>query len=267
MPVTRRNMILGLLGATLLPTRAAATATRTMGGPAFGSSWRIVVESGTDLGAIAPLIIREIDETDRQMSPFRAASDLSRFNATQSTDWQEMPRNICEVTAKALQVSRQTKGAFDPTLGPLTARYGFGPISGKPGHPSNIRTDGSALKKSDPVLTLDLCAIAKGYALDRIIGLLGDREIQNALVEIGGEVRTLGRHPHGRAWRVAIPDPTRPDFHAHRIVAPGMSALATSGHVSNGVVGPLGVSHIIDPHRAKPALTRLLSVSTLAATA
>lgn len=261
---TRRSLILGLLGTALSPARLARADTRIVGGPAFGSSWRIITQPDVDMGQVSAAISDQIDETDRQMSPFRPASDLSRFNASKSSDWQEMPPEICHVTGQALRISELTRGAFDPTLGPLTARYWFGPIKGSAGHFSQIAHRTMALRKSDPDLTLDLCGIAKGFALDRIVDILPGLGVQNALVEIGGEVRTLGRHPDDRNWHVAIADPAMRDFRAHRVIDPKGQALATSGHASNGLTGRFETSHIIDTRRHRPASTNLLSVSVLA---
>jgi thiamine biosynthesis lipoprotein ApbE len=67
------------------------------------------------------------------------------------------------------------------------------------------------LRKRVPGLTLDLCGIAKGYALDRIIEALPAVGVDSVMFELGGEIRTLGRHPDGRAWQIGI---ERPDVEA-----------------------------------------------------
>ncbi len=267
MPMTRRTMILGLLGSSLGSASASASGVQIDGGFAFGSSWRITTDDSTDLARIRPTVEAIIAEVDSQMSPYRKASDLSVFNAAGAQVWHPMPPALCHVAAQALRIAKLTDGAFDPTVGPTVSRYGFGPIKGGLGHFSGIAATATALRKTAPHLTLDLCGIAKGYALDRIAGALSRAGVVNALVEIGGEVKALGRHPSGRPWNVAIADPTAAGFRTQRIIDPGQFALATSGHAANGLRGPLGTSHIIDPHHGKPASTVLLSVSVLAATA
>lgn len=267
MPLTRRTMILGMLGSTLGPACASTSRVQIEGGLAFGSSWRITIDDSTDLARIRPTLEGVIAEVDAQMSPYRAASNLSAFNASSAQVWHPMPPALCHVAAQALRIAKLTNGAFDPTVGPTVSRYGFGPIKGGTGHYSGIVATATALRKTSPRLTLDLCGIAKGYALDRIVAALSRAGVVNALVEVGGEVKALGRHPSGRSWNVAIADPSVAGFRTQRIINPGQYALATSGHSANGLSGGLGTSHIIDPHHSKPASTVLLSVSVLAAAA
>jgi thiamine biosynthesis lipoprotein len=178
-----------------------------------------------------------------------------------------MPRQFCHVASEALAIAKQTSGAFDPTIGPLVSKFGFGPIMGGMGSYTDISVREDAVQKTAPDLTLDLCGIAKGYALDQIVEALALAGIDNALVEVGGEVRTLGQHPTGRNWKVAISDPNSVLFRTSRVVDPGSYALATSGHSANGLLGAVSVSHLIDPHRGRPAPTTLASVSVLAPTA
>lgn len=267
MLLNRRAMILGLAGSGMGLAQSAAASEQVFGGLAFGSTWRAVTDRDADMGRIRSTIETVISEVDRTMSPYRQTSDLSHFNAAQTTDWQTMPTQLCEVASAAKNISAQTDGAFDMTVGPIVSRYGFGPITGGSGSYQNINIRKTALQKTQPDLTLDLCGIAKGYALDRITSALRNLGVTNALIEIGGEVRTLGHHPNGRAWQIAIADPTLRGFRAYRIVDPGHLALATSGHSANGIHGRISTSHIIDPRSERPAQASLASVSVLAPTA
>ncbi len=267
MALTRREFAIGMAAAAILGPTTAVCETRRDGGLAFGSSWRISVGANADLAAIKPPIEAVIAGIDRQMSPYRPMSDLSRFNSGQSTQWQPMPKPLCRVAARSLQIADLTDGAFDPTVGPSVFRLGFGPIRGDIGHYGDVEVKGAAVRKASPGLTLDLCGIAKGYALDRICEILLDAGVHSALVELGGEVRALGQHPDGRDWQVAIANPSSGTFESYTIVALREMALATSGHSANGIVGPVAVSHIIHPPSRKPAEQTLASVSVLASDA
>ena len=125
----------------------------------------------------------------------------------------------------------------------------------------------TALRKADPALTLDLCGIAKGYALDAILAALRERGVTHALIELGGEIAALGEHPAGRPWQVAIEVPGRQPVQAHRIIAPRGLAVATSGHAANGYQGRVSLSHLIDPQSGRPAKQDLASVCVLAPSA
>ena len=133
MDVTRRAMLLGMVGSAVAPACLANAQLRVEGGFAFGSSWRITTSAQYDLAKIRREIDAIIARVDQEMSPYRGDSDLTRFNRSTSPDWQRMPANLCHVTSQALHIAKLTDGAFDPTVGPLVARHGFGPISGAPG--------------------------------------------------------------------------------------------------------------------------------------
>lgn len=266
MELTRRAMLAGLLGTGISGPQPAYAGVQITGGFAFGSSWRMTTDAPGDLSTINRGINAIIAGIDRQMSPFRPHSAVSQFNRSATDEWQTMPHALCHVASSALDMARLTGGAFDPTVGPLVSRFGFGPITGATGSYTDINARHSGLRKSAPGLTLDLCGIAKGYALDRIATLLRQNNVPNALVEVGGEVIALGDHPDGRAWNVAISDPTATAFRAYRIVTPGRFALATSGHIANGHHGDISISHIINPQQGRPASTTLASVSVLADT-
>jgi thiamine biosynthesis lipoprotein len=267
MQFTRRTILLGLTASGLCLPQAAAAETQVASGPAFGTSWHLVTDRQADIAAITRVVDTIVNDVDKAASPYRADSDITRFNQALDAEPQEVSGTLCQIASSALGIAALTDGAFDPTVGPLVARYGFGPIQGERGSYADISSDETTLQKAAPRLTLDLCGIAKGYALDRIIDGLVDMGVENALVEIGGEVRAIGHHPKGRPWNVAIADPSVRDFRPHTILRPGHLAVATSGHAANGLRGQISVSHIIDADSGKPASTALASVTVLASTA
>jgi len=269
MTFTRRDMIIGM-GAFAFAAPVPVSAgnnVQLLGGPAFGTAWRLVLRAGADGDAARRTVMETVGKIDAKMSPWRPDSEISRFNRSSSTGWQDASAETCTVASEALAVARLTGGTFDPTVGPLVARFGFGPITGSLARADAIACRRGALRKSDPGLTLDLCGIAKGYALDWIAARLRSQGIGNALFELGGEVRALGRHPSGRPWQVAIERPGSRSFVVQRIVTPGSLALATSGHAPQGYSGPRGqISHLIDPVKNRPALSALAAVSVLSPT-
>lgn len=265
----RRDLILGCGGVVLAsalpaPARAATTA---LGGDAFGSTWRLVVAAGVDADSARGAIEAVIAQVDATMSPYRAETALSQFNRASHDQWHVMPSDVCAVAGAALEIASLTGGAFDPTIGPLVNRFGFGPIEGQTSGWQALKIDGDALLKAEPGATLDLCGIAKGHALDRIVAALLELGVADGLVELGGEVAAFGHHPDGRDWKVAIEDPRTDGLQAQRIVAPAGQALATSGHRVNGLRGAVATSHIIDPALLRPVDNGIASVSVLAQTA
>ncbi len=265
MRLTRRSVLIGAGSAIIagaLPARAVG-GVRIISGPAFGTAWRVALPEGSDAGAIAAAIGSIVDSVDASMSPFRRDSEISRFNASTSCDWQPASPEFCAVVAKSLNVAALSGGAFDPTVGPIVGRYGFGPIQAPTASSyRNLAARPDAVRKSEPDLTLDLCGIAKGHALDRIVAALDGLGVGSFLVELGGEVFARGAHPHGRAWQVGIERPVPAATSLQRIVRLAGRALATSGDAVNGyTIAGRRYSHVIDPRRGEPADNGIASVS------
>ncbi len=258
---TRRHVLLAAAAFALAPALPAEAAVRRLGGPAFGGSWRAVLPGNADGDAARRALAFEIASVDAAMSPYRSSSALVRFNAARDTGWLAVAPALAQVAASALSVATLTRGAFDPTLGPIVHRFGFGPIRGGRGDPGALSVRGDMIRKEDTVLTLDLCGIAKGHALDRMAASLVALGIPDFLIELGGEVIARGRHPDGRDWLVAVEQPGTTT--AQRIVRPSGLALATSGHSANGHPRRR-LSHIIDPLTARPAANGLAAVTVLA---
>jgi len=268
MRMTRRSFLVSTAGAMALTMHPAMAGTVGIGGPAFGSTWRVALPDGTKSDSVRKLVASIVTEINQAMSPYIDQSELSVFNRTGTLDWQSCSAPLADVTDHALEMSRFTQGAFDPTIGPLVNRFGFGPIHGERARPEDLSVSANSLRKAVSGLTLDLCGIAKGYALDRIIDALPSIGVASALFELGGEVRTLGRHPDGRSWHAGIERPDAEPGVVEHIVAPGHLALATSGTGRQNVtLGQGGISHLIDPGSGRPVGAVPASVSVLADTA
>lgn len=161
------------------------------------------------------------------MSTYRETSEISRFNRSQEREWFPVSPELAMVVEAALQVSRDTAGAFDVTVGPLVGLWGFGPEGREQRVPGEeeiarvraatgyrhleARLSPSALRKLRSEIRLDLSAIAKGYGVDSVANELDSFHIKSYLVEIGGEVRTRGAKKNGEAWKVGVEAPTEMD--------------------------------------------------------
>ncbi len=261
----------GALAPLVTPAVArGAAATSRIARSAFGTGWSVLLPSGAKTQPLHQRIEALLVELDLAFSPWRPDSLLSRFNTGEAL---AMPvsSEVAGVTASSLAIAGASDGYFDPTVGPLVARWGFGPIDHGEASPEGWRrlsVDNDHIVRSGTGLTLDLCGIAKGHALDRVSGLLRDTGCDDFLVDLGGELAAHGRHPSGREWQVGVEDP-RPGAQAlaGRLRLDGM-AVATSGDRTNGYnVGSRRYSHIIDPATLEPVETTLASVSVIMPTA
>jgi thiamine biosynthesis lipoprotein len=225
--------------------------------------------------------IREVlAEINQQMSTWDPDSEISRFNRHASSDPFAVSPAFAALVADALEVTRRSGGAFDVTVGPLVDAWGFGP----PGRPDEVptperltqlrarvgadklqvRLEPPTLTKSHPELSIDLSAIAKGYAVDRLAELLEGEGIDGYLVEIGGEVRARGTNGAGRPWRLGIEEPRPGTREVWAVLELRKGGLATSGNYRNSYERD-GVRyvHTLDPVQGRPVEHRGASVSVL----
>jgi thiamine biosynthesis lipoprotein len=254
-------------------------------GLTMGTSWSVKVIDlpGTiNQSTVDDSISKTLAAISRSMSTYDTESELSRFNSSSSTDWFAASDALVEVLGAANEVSKLTGGAFDITVGPLVNLWGFGPqdshgdIPGKDEIDSALARTGyrnielkqapAAVRKQLPGLYIDLSAIAKGYAVDRIAELLGQQGIDNYLVEIGGELRARGHNERGTSWRVGIERPLTTARSVYAAIEINEAGLATSGDYRNYFEQDgQRYSHTINPLTGRPVTHRLASVTVIAA--
>lgn len=258
--------------------------TVTLAGPTMGTGYRVRIAGALhhwDRNGLKTRIGSVLKTVNAQMSNWRAESEISRFNGGTSPEWREISGDMHSVVAEANRVHRLSDGAFDPTIGPLTDLWGFGPSPGGGAIPDRDRiadtlrrtgmrhirigTARHAIAKRHAGIGLDLCGIAKGFGVDRIAELLDREGFRNYLVEIGGELRARGAGPWRRPWRIGIETPVAGPRSVHRIVGLGHGAIATSGNYRNFFDnGGTRYSHIIDPRSGSPVRHALASVTVIA---
>ncbi|MGH0030199.1 MAG: FAD:protein FMN transferase [Myxococcota bacterium] len=273
----------GIALAALRALRAPQEDPVALHGEAMGTTWSVKVvadgASQAERREIRGLVVERLDEVNRRMSTYDPESELSRFNRHRSIEPFPVSPPTLAVFRVAQEVSEQTGGAFDVTVGPLVAAWGFG-AGGQPEPPSPVRLEalrarvghhllridpeGGGLVKRHPELVCDLSAVAKGYAVDRVAEALAARGVADDRIEVGGETRARGERAGGGAWRVAIERPEPGQRSVFGVVALADAALATSGDYRtyrdrDGV----RLSHLIDPRTGRPAAHRLASVSVL----
>lgn len=237
-----------------------------------------------DKEALRDDVIDMLTQINQQMSTYEADSELARFNASQATDWIDVSLPLCETVDAALQLSGRTNGAFDITVGPLVNLWGFGPgdtISEPPRDEEiaaardrvgyhKLRADCRlpALKKDLANVHIDLSAYAKGYAVDRIAGLLDERQISDYLIEIGGELRMRGTNASGKHWAIAVEQPRDDARAVQTVLQLTDSAMATSGDYRNFFeFEGRRYSHAIDPGTGRPVTHDAAAVTVVRDTA
>jgi thiamine biosynthesis lipoprotein len=260
---------------------------RTMGPIPFKVLVATDVTKPEKLTAVKTEVYRSLQRVNELMSTYIPDSDISKFNSANSTDWQSVASETLDVVEKAIEISKLTDGAFDPTVGPAVNAWNFGP--GKKPDPTvpdeatlanlkdsigyqkiELRSNPPAIRKLNSKVKLDLSAIAKGYAVDRVGSSLKALGFNNFMVEVGGEVVTSGERSSGGPWNVAIEKPVSKDGRPKPGDMTGVlqlsgKAVATSGDYKNFVdIDGERYSHTIDPKTCRPVEHNVTLTSVVA---
>ena len=254
-------------------------------GPTMGTRWSVTCDAApdTDVQALQTALAAAVQRVDVQMSPWLPGSDLNRLNHAPVGAWVTLPAEILEVLVCALGVCRLSACAFDPAAGALVDAWGFGAVRDAPDAEA-IRTATSAApvartptyealeldsgmlraRKHAPV-HLDLCGIAKGYAVDRMADVLRQNGVPHALVALDGELRAVGGQADGQPWAVAVESPETGRRAVHSVVELQDLAVATSGDYRHYLqVGDARLAHTMDTRRGAPVRNEVASVTVLA---
>ncbi|MDP2760539.1 MAG: FAD:protein FMN transferase [Sideroxyarcus sp.] len=194
-------------------------------------------------------------------------SALSELNAAMArSKTRDVTPELAAMLKDAARISAQSGGQFNPAIGGLIQAWGFQADEFKALLPDEKII--AALVKANPQMSdldigtntarsvnravkLDLGGYAKGYALDRAAVILQQQGIQNALINIGGNVLALGAHGN-RAWRVGIQHPRNPGSLATLELRAG-EAIGTSGDYQRYFeLNGKRYCHVIDPRSGWP---------------
>lgn len=246
----------------------------TLSGQAMGTTWLVKYRGEAEIEAVRQRVIERLEALENIFSTYRPESELSRFNRSKSTGWIEVSPELARVVEGSRAVSDLTGGAFDATVAPLLALWGFGPKGAVRQAPSGrslvvarqqvdyrtieVRRAPPGLRKTRANVTADFSSYAKGFAADQISNLLQVLGLPDHLVQIGGDVKT--RSP--QSWRVGVEKPGAGIAATLDLFLEG--ALSTSGNHRNAVERESRRDgHIIDPHTGRPVVSAVLSVSVV----
>ncbi len=259
-------------------------------GKTMGTSYSIRIVPSTDLQIDKEEIQFGLDflltEIDRQMSTYRLDSEISIFNSLSNNEAIQISDEFAIVLKRAIYWGEITKGAFDVSVLPSILLW----RKGKPDREypdqwepptdlesvmemvkvdfKKINLNQNNLIKSYLDQMIDLNAIAKGWGVDQLFKYMRDAGMKNFMVEIGGEVRTIGNNIKGSHWKIGIDKPmigTVPGEQIYSVVSVSNQAMATSGNYRNfKEYNNVKYSHIIDPQTGKPTQSNIASVTVIA---
>ena len=251
-----------------------------LSGKAQGTTYQITY-LGMDTLVRQSQVDSILNEIDQSLSTYNPNSIISRINNNENGVVAD--KYFTDVFRKAMEIAKDTDGAFDPTISPLVEAWGFG--SGNQGENQqppdsatalwiktlvnykNVQlTKNSEIQKGNPLIQLDFNGIAQGYSVDVLSEFIKKKGVKNYLVELGGEVRASGQNVKEKPWSIGIDKPkdglAKRELHA--VITLSNKSLATSGSYRNyWEENGQKYSHIIDPKTGFPAKNNVLSVTVI----
>lgn len=226
-----------------------------------------------------------LNEFDNSLSTYKPTSTISKINNGDTTvvvnDW------FVDTYKASQKIYEETNGLFDPTIGVLVNAYGFGPnhqhknLSQKQidsllqyvGFSKVHINKNKTIHKDFAQTYFDFNAIAQGYSVDVVTRFLKSKGVDNAIVEIGGELFALGKNTiQNKNWVIGIDDPLQSPDEERKLIASiklENLGMATSGNyrkvIIDSITGEKFV-HTINPITGKPQKGSVLSTTVLAST-
>lgn len=251
----------------------------TLQGEAIGTTYTIkYLATGTT--NFEPAIDSIIKAINKSTSTYIATSDISKINDGDTTV--VVDAYFEEVFTKSAKIYNETQGDFDPTVGILVNAWGFGPENELAQLDSlkvdsllnyvgfdKIKLENHKIIKQHPSIYLDFNAIGKGYLVDIIGRLFEKNNIQNYMIEIGGEIRARGVNQDGVAWKIAIENPNEDGSRSFAtVIQLHNESIATSGNYRKYRTTPDGKKyvHTINTKTGYATESNLLSASIIAKT-
>ncbi len=223
------------------------------------------------------------DEADNIFTP--KSSELELVNKNAGIKPVKVSKELFELLEISLVIAKESDGAFNPAIGKLVKLWDIG-FSGKSvplqkeitSALSLINYEDIILEKSKELngktsytvflkkktMRLDLGGIAKGYATDKVVSILKEAGIKNALIDIGGNLFALGKKSNGKLWTVGLKNPNIGESGISAIIQVSNKSLVTSGNYEryfeeNGEI----YHHILDSKTGYPVKNKLNAVSVL----
>lgn len=215
---------------------------------------------------------------DQSMSLYDDQSLICNFNRADTG--LELDEHMASVVRKAFDIYEISEGMFDISVMPLVDLWGFGPNRIK-AFPSQHAIDsvlqfvgmdklvleGNRLSKKDKRVQIDLNGIAQGYSVDVLAHFLESRDVENYLVELGGEIRAKGYKDVNAPFEIAIESPQGAE-NSTVVLQLTDKAITTSGNYRRAYdYEGRRIHHHINPRDGYPIQNNIVSVTVVAPTA
>ena len=251
--------------------------TININGAALCRTYNIILDSSQDKSDLSKSIDSIFNVINNSMSTYLESSIISDVNKNIQT---QLDEHFIKVFNKSKEVWEESDRYFDPTVGILVNAYGFGPLVMSDdidlssieslkylvGFDKVFLNNNNEVVKENKDIFIDFNSIAKGYSVDLIGEFLFEKQINNYLIEVGGEILAKGINNQNKSiWKLGIQDPLNQDKYIETVKL-NNKALATSGNYRkfrlDSQTGERYV-HTINPITGFTSKNNILSVSVI----
>lgn len=218
-------------------------------------------------------LMREFEE---KLSFYKDSSEVSSINKKASKGFTKVSRETFEILRKAIDYSKLTNGIFDITIAPLVKAWAINSdnpiiLEGKKVDELINLVDYEDIILNENNLSvmllrenqkIDLGGIAKGYIADKVIELYKENNIKSAIINIGGNIKTLGEKDENTLWNVGIYEPKK---HSEKVICSievkNKSVVTSGGYERAFSYNGELYCHILNPRTGYPIKSDLKSIS------
>ena len=209
---------------------------------------------------------------DRLLDRYDENSDIYKINNSHGTEVEVAPE-VLEIINLAIYYSQMSEGVFDLTCGSATILWDFNSENAKiPDEQArndavklidytSVKVNENKVFVPDGV-QLDLGGIAKGFVADKIVEFLVENGVEDALIDLGGNILALG-DKNGSPWRIGIKYPDSSDYVGAVKSSERMSVVTSGDYERYFEIDSVRYHHILDTDTAMPAVTDVRSVTIL----
>lgn len=228
---------------------------------------------GPDAQAALTAAEQEVNRLEGVLSAQRPDSEVAALNQSNDETAVLVTEELARLLDKTLELCGDTGGALDVTIYPAMEAWGFYSgdyhvldeqerlrVKEQIGYEA-VTVDGLAVSHCGRML--DLGAVGKGYAADRIVELWREMGLTSGLLNLGGNVQCLGARPDGKDWSVDIRDPDNANKALATVSGRDMAVVTSGSYQRYFEENGQSYHHILDPETCAPARSGARSVSVI----
>lgn len=221
--------------------------------------------------------LNKLDYLENIFSKTIEDSDVSKINSNAGIKAVQVNEETYELIEEAYDFAEKTGGVFDPTIGTLVSLWGIGTEDEQIPSEEEINEvlnninykniefqDNNKIYLTKEDMTLDLGAIAKGYAADYVINYLNEKDVDSAFINMGGNVSVHRDKVDETLWKIGIQDPVRNRGNVIAAVEGEDLSVVTSGNYERFFMEEgVRYHHIINPETGYPARKGIISSTVI----